>query len=324
MSGNPKFMSIRPDIAFRLTLMDILNDVLKTLRLSSKVFLHAKFCEQWVIDVEPLNMQVSFHVIAHGDCWLHTKQAPTLTALHAGDLVICLRNTHHYVTNSAELPPDDLPRNTPATEVMQGESTSLICGQCEFLQYCWNPILEAMPNIMVIPTVDSAGSNLASVINLMITEVESAAGGTSAIIDRLSDILFIEAIRKYILLHHDEHGYISALQDQRLSKALTCFHKEPEKNWSVQTLSEAAGMSRSAFADRFKQMVEMSPIEYVTGWRMQHAYDDLTSNGKSVMQITEDCGYQSEAAFRKAFKKQFGIGPGMVRRVAKEQLAPAH
>ena len=78
--------------------MDILNDVLKTLRLSSKVFLHAKFCEQWVIDIEPLNLQVSFHVIAHGDCWLHTPDIPKPTELHAGDLVICLRNTPHYVT----------------------------------------------------------------------------------------------------------------------------------------------------------------------------------------------------------------------------------
>ncbi|NOR43178.1 MAG: helix-turn-helix domain-containing protein [Gammaproteobacteria bacterium] len=317
-------MSYRPGIAFRLILMDILNDVLKTLRLSSKVFLHAKFCEHWVIDIEPLNLQVSFHVIAHGDCWLHTKKAPTPTALHAGDLVICLRNTPHYVTNSPELPPDDLPRNSPTTEETPGPSTSLICGQCEFLQYYWNPMLEAMPNIMVIPTADSAGSNLASVIKLMIAEVESAGECTNAIIDRLSDILFIEAIRKYIQLQNNNQGYIAALKDSRLSKALTSFHKQPENTWTVQTLSEEAGMSRSAFADKFKQMVDMSPMEYVTGWRMQHAYDELTSNGKSVTQITEDSSYQSEAAFRKAFKKQFGVGPGMVRRVAKEQLVSAN
>ena len=316
-------MSNRPDIVFRLILMDILNDVLKTLRLSSKVFLHAKFCEQWVIDIEPLNLQVSFHVIAHGNCWLHTKEAPTPTALHAGDLVICLRNTPHYVTNSTELPPDDLPRNSPTTEKDPEESTSLICGKCEFLQYYWNPILEAMPNIMVIPTLDSAGSNLASVINLMITEAELDGSSSNAVIDRLSDILIIEAIRKYTQLQNNDQGYIAALQDQRLSKALTSFHKQPARNWSVQTLSEEAGMSRSAFADKFKQMVDMSPIEYVTGWRMQHAYDELTSNGKSVTQITEDCGYHSEAGFRKAFKKQFGIGPGMVRRGAKEHPVPA-
>ena len=177
---------------------------------------------------------------------------------------------------------------------------------------------------MVFPTADSDGSNLASVINLMITEVESAGESSNAIIDRLSDILFIEAIRTYMQLNDNDQGYIAALKDPRLSKALTSFHKQSAKSWTVQTLSEEAGMSRSAFADKFKQMLDMSPMEYVMGWRMQQAYDALASGNKSVMQIAEDCGYQSEAAFRKAFKKQFGVGPGIVRRQAKEQPDPAN
>lgn len=299
--------------------MDALNDVLKTLRLSSKVFLHARFCEQWAIDIEPLNLQVSFHVIAHGGCWLHAADLSAPAELHAGDMVLCLRNTPHYVTPGPELPPDDLPRNTPAEEGAEGKATTLICGQCEFLQYYWNPILDAMPNIMVFPTTGSSGSSLAGVINLMITEVESAGENSSPVIDRLSDILFMEAIRTYMHLNDMNKGYIAALRDPKLSKALTSFHKQPEKNWTVQTLSEKAGMSRSAFADKFKQILDISPIEYVMGWRMQAAYDSLATDGKSVTQIAEDCGYQSEAAFRKAFKKQFGIGPGTARREAKGQ-----
>ena len=301
--------------------MDILNDILKTLRLSSKVFLHAKFCDQWVVDIEPLNIQINFHVIAHGDCWLHVEEASAPLALHAGDLVICLRNTVHYVTNGPDFPSDDVPRNSP-TENPQAESTALICGQCEFIQYYWNPILEAMPNTMVISTRDSAGTTLANVINLMIAETKSSGGSSNAIIDRLSDILFIEAIRTYVGMKNDDQSYIAALQDQRLSKALISFHKEPEKNWTVQMLSEKAGMSRSAFADKFKQMIKMSPMEYVKGFRLQQAYEELVTNAKSVTQIAENCGYQSEAAFRKAFKKQFGIGPGSVRREAKESSVP--
>jgi AraC-like DNA-binding protein len=138
--------------------------------------------------------------------------------------------------------------------------------------------------------------------------------GSNAVIDRLSDILFIEAIQTYLQLTNNDLSYLAALKDPRLSKALKSFHQQPAKNWTVQTLSAEAGMSRSAFADKFKQMVNMSPMEYVTGWRMQQAYDELTSNSKSVIQLAEDSGYQSEAAFRKAFKKQFGIGPGAVRK----------
>ena len=298
--------------------MDILNDVLKTLRLSSRVFLDARFCEEWVIDISSMNMQVSFHVIARGDCWLHAADTSSPIALHSGDLVICLRNASHYVTNSSELPPDDLPRNTPTTENIPKNATQLICGHCEFLQYYWNPILEALQDVMVISATESANTNLASIIKLMIAETGSGHAGSSAIIDRLSDILFIEAIRTTMQRHEEGLGYIAALKHPRLSKALTSFHKLPEDDWSVQMLAEKAGMSRSGFAEKFKHMVGMSPMEYVTGWRMQSAYDMLISDNKSVTKIAEDCGYQSEPAFRKAFKKQFSIGPGAARREARE------
>ena len=298
--------------------MDILNDVLQKLRFHSEVFLHARFCNEWVVDIEPLDLKVSFHVIAHGDCWLRVADSPTPLALHEGDLVICLRNPPHFVTPDSEYPAEDLARNCPVNEDVQGESTTLICGKCEFLQYSWNPILESLQNIIVIPAKDSAQTNLGSIIKLMISEAESNNTSSSAIIDRLSDILLIEAIRTYTDLNEEDKGYLAALKDPRLCKAITSFHKVPEQNWTVQTLSDVAGMSRSAFADQFKQMVAMSPMEYVTGWRMQHAYDVLVSDNQSVTQIAEDAGYQSEAAFRKAFKKQFGVGPGSVRREAKE------
>ena len=298
--------------------MDILNDVLQKLRFHSEVFLHARFCNQWVVDIEPLDLKVSFHVIAHGNCWLRVPDSPTPLALHEGDLVICLRNPPHFVTPDSEYPAEDLARNCPVSDDVQGESTTLICGKCEFLQYSWNPILESLKNIIVIPSKDSAQSNLGVIIKLMIAEAEGNKTSSSAIIDRLSDILLIEAIRTYTDFSEKDKGYLAALKDTRLCNAITSFHKAPGQNWTVHTLSESAGMSRSAFADQFKHMVGMSPMEYVTGWRMQQAYDVLSSDNKSVMQIAEDSGYQSEAAFRKAFKKQFGIGPGSVRREAKE------
>lgn len=301
--------------------MDILNDVLHKLRLRSEIFLHARFCNKWVIDIEPLDLKASFHVIAHGDCWLRVPDSDTPVALHEGDLVICLRNPPHFVTPGSDYPANDLPRNSPASDDVQGESTTLICGKCEFLQYSWNPILESLQNIMVIPTKDSAQTNLGTIIKLMIAEAEANNTSSSAVIDRLSDILLIESIRTYSQFNEKDKGYLSALKDPRLSRALTSFHKMPEKNWTVQTLSEEAAMSRSAFADLFKHMVGMSPMEYVTGWRMQNAYEVLSSDSTSVTQIAEKCGYQSEPAFRKAFKKQFGVGPGSVRREARELAA---
>ena len=305
--------------------MDLLNDVLQSLRLRSQIFLHAKFCDQWVVDIETLDLQASFHVIAHGNCWLRIPGSDQPRELHEGDLVICLRNPPHFVTPESAYPADETPRNSPVADNTEtnGSATTLICGKCEFLQYSWNPVLEACQNIMVIPTKDSAQTNLGTIIQLMIAEAENRNTNSSAVIDRLSDILLIEAIRTYSEVNEQNKGYIAALKDPRLSAALASFHKAPQKNWSVQSLSEEAAMSRSAFADQFKHMVGMSPMEYVTGWRMQHAYDVLSSDGKSVTQIAEECGYQSEPAFRKAFKKQFGVGPGAVRREARElELQP--
>ena len=300
--------------------MDLLNEVLKSLRLRSQVFLHARFCNRWVVDIEPLNLQVSFHVIAHGNCWIRTPDSKSLVELNERDLVVCLRNPPHFVTPDSEYPDKDIPRNTPASDEIKGQSTTLICGKCEFLQYYWNPILDACPNIMVIPTKDSTETNLGSVINLMISEAENKNTNSNAVIDRLSDILLIEAIRTHILLNDYDYGFFAALNDPRICKALTSFHNAPEKNWSIQTLSKEAAMSRSAFSDHFKHMLGMSPMEYLTGWRMQHGYDTLVTSNKTISQISEECGYQSEPAFRKAFKKQFGIGPGAVRKEAREVI----
>lgn len=297
--------------------MDLLDEVLKTLRLNANVFLHAQFCENWAVDIEPLNYKVSFHVIARGDCWLHVPGSSSSTVLHAGDMLICPRNARHLITNSPEYPADDVPRNCPTTDVKNRPSTSLICGFCEFLQYYWNPILESLPEHLIIPTTDSNRTSLGTIIKLMIVETESDNVGSHAVINRLSDILFIEAIRTFMKTQEDSRGYIAALKEPKLSKALISFHKQPTRNWTVQSLSEEAGMSRSGFADLFKSIIYMSPMEYVTGWRMQFAYDSLVTSDKSVIQIAEECSYQSEAAFRKVFKKQFDIGPGAVRREAK-------
>ena len=238
--------------------------------------------------------------------------------------MFCLHNPLLFISHSSEYPADDLPRNMPTIEDKLGKSTSLICGYCEFLHHYWNPILKALPDVIVIPAADSSKTNLATIINMMIAETNSGHVGSNAIIDRLSDILFIEAIRTYMLLHETNFGYIAVLKDPRLSKALSSFHKQPEHHWCVQGLSEEAGMSRSSFAEQFKKMLNMAPMEYVTGWRMQQAYDMLISDNKSVMHIAENCGYQSEPAFRKAFKKQFNIGPGSIRREAREPAGSMH
>ena len=295
--------------------LDILSDAVRLLRLRASVFLHSHFCESWAVDISAFTT-ATFHVIAGGKCWLHLPDRPDSVSLKAGDLVICPRNASHIVSNDAEFPDDGVPRNQPATGTVDGPSTALICGYFEFVQQRWNPLLDALPEYVVIPTEGKAGSGLDSLINYMVLETEMGNPGSNVVIDRLSDVLFIQAVRTYMEQQRNQSGYLAALVDPKIGKALSNFHTSIGDEWSVQMLADAAGMLRSAFADTFSDLVGMTPMQYVTGWRLHFAYDQLVTTLQSIAQVAESCGYKSESSFSKVFKKQFDVGPGAVRQAA--------
>jgi len=290
--------------------MDLLSNMLTTLRLDASIFLHASFCREWVIDIGGMNV-ATFHLVAHGDCWLHLPDMNAI-ALRERDLVVLPHNATHLITNSPQPPHPETPRNTPA-EKIAGPSVTLICGTVKFAQSYWNPLVEALPEYVILPTLDSSGTTLGNAIQALINECERGESGGEVIIDRLADILFIEVLRNYVRREHS-NSFLVAVSDPRLSRALLEFHSEPGKDWSVQELAGAANMSRSAFADRFQKLVGMSPMHYLTRWRMQYAHCQLTEGDDPIGAIAASCGYQSEESFSKAFRKEFGSSPGSVRR----------
>jgi AraC-like DNA-binding protein len=295
----------------RLPKLDILSDAVRLLRLRASVFLHSHFCESWAVDISAFTT-ATFHVIAGGKCWLHLPGQAESVALKAGDLVICPRNAPHIVSNDSKFPDDSVPRNQPASGPVDGPSTALICGYFEFVQQRWNPLLDALPEHVVIPTEGKKGSGLDSLINYMVLETQMGNPGSNVVIDRLSDVLFIQAVRTYMEQQKEQSGYLAALVDPKIGKALAQFHSSIGDEWSVQMLADSAGMSRSAFADAFAGLVGMTPMQYVTGWRMHFAYDQLVTTLQSIAA----CGYKSESSFSKVFKKQFDVGPGAVRQAA--------
>jgi thiosulfate/3-mercaptopyruvate sulfurtransferase len=290
--------------------MDLLSNMLATLRLDASIFLHATFCREWVIDIGDIDV-ATFHLVSHGDCWLHLPHANSV-ALHEGDLVVLPHNATHMITNSPQAPRPETPRNSPA-EVVSGPSVTLICGTVKFSQNYWNPLVEALPEYVILPTNDSNGTTLSKAIEALINECERNETGGEVIIDRLADILFIEVLRSYVKREHAS-SYLVAVTDSRLSRALIEFHDDPGREWSVQNLADAAHMSRSAFAERFQKFVGVSPMHYVTRWRMQVAHSQLTESAQAIGEIARSCGYASEESFNKAFRKEFGVGPGGVRR----------
>jgi thiosulfate/3-mercaptopyruvate sulfurtransferase len=290
--------------------MDLLSSVLATLRLDAKVFLHASFCKSWVIDVGHIEV-ATFHVIARGGCWLHLPHTQPV-ALREGDLLFLPHNAPHLVACSQEPPTPDTPVNNPAAEV-SGPSATLVCGTVSFSQNYWNPLVEALPEYLIVHADEASKTTLGKAIEAIVDECERAETGSEVIIDRLADILFIEVVRSYAKkTHHD--SYLAAVADPRIGSALSAFHQEPGRDWSVGELSEQANMSRSAFAERFQKLVGSPPMNYVTRWRMHHAHNLITDRTDAIAVVAEQSGYQSEDAFARAFRREFGMSPAMARR----------
>jgi thiosulfate/3-mercaptopyruvate sulfurtransferase len=290
--------------------MDLISNVLSTLRLNADIFLHSTFCSEWVIDISDFDIG-TFHLVSHGESWLHLPHQKAIP-LHEKDLVVLPHNAPHLITNSPEAPSAETPRNTPAEEVF-GPSVTLICGKVSFSQNYWNPLIEALPEYVILSARDSVDTTLGNVIDALIGECERNETGSEAIIDRLADILFIEVLRAYVKKAHT-NSYLVAISDPKISLALQAFHAAPGENWSVQTLADTACLSRSAFAERFQGLLGIPPMHYVGRWRMQFAHSKLIESSDSIGDISESCGYTSEESFGKAFRKEFGTGPKAVRR----------
>ncbi len=290
--------------------MDLVSNMLSTLRLNASVFMHSTFCKEWVIDTGAFDV-ATFHIIAHGDCWLHIPRKDPV-ALHERDVVVLPHNAPHMITNSHETPRPETPRNTPP-ETISGPSTTLICGTAAFSQNYWNPLIEALPEYVILPTGDSRGTTLGKAIDALIHECEMNEVGKEAMVDRLADILFIEVLRSHIRKESSSPGLV-AIADPKMSRVLDAIHSEPGKSWAVENLASIACMSRSAFAERFQKLLNITPMNYVTRWRMQLAHRKITGSSEPMMDIAHACGYQSEESFSKAFRKEFGASPKAVRR----------
>lgn len=293
--------------------MDVLSDILRTLHLRAEVFLHACFRGDWAVDSSG-EKRATFHMVARGGCWLHMSDGREPVPLASGDLVVFPHDAEHTLCNSESLPDEDFPRNQLPEPEATGPAVNLICGYFEFERHSWNPLMASLPEAMVIRNEASANVPLMDTLGrFLYYEVENDQMGSSLLIDKLSEILFIHVIRSH-MVQSRERGFIAALADTQIGKTLSRIHESPADAWSVEILAKEAGMSRSAFAERFSRLVEMTPMQYLTHWRMTQANEAFLSTEQSVAQVAESCGYQSEAAFAKAFKKHFGYGPGRARR----------
>jgi AraC family transcriptional activator of mtrCDE len=271
----------------------ILDSALTAYQLRAKVTDNANYCGRWH-DLEPAVEACIFHLIGEGECLVKSTCLEQPELLSAGDLVVFTHGAAHQLSGD--------------------RYTTMLCGQFDFICGHRNPVLDSLPECLIVRERE-AGTAFRRVAQIMCEESHSGSFGSRAVLDKLADSLFVMTVRHYLNSTPQRHGLLAALSDPKLRRALGAMHANPGKDWSVASLAAEALMSRTAFSEQFTALLGVGPYQYLTKWRMMEALKLLQDPSLSVITIGERLGYQTEAAFRRSFKRVHGHGPGHFRRV---------
>jgi len=304
--------------------MDILNDILDTLDLKGALYFRTDFSAPWSVTVPILEQAARFHLVVQGQCTVSLPNE-TPVVLGPGDLILIPRGQTHIISDS---PVDDAP---PLESVLQtagydgegvlvvGEgdaesATQLVCGHFTFRQGADHPILRALPDFLLTKaSIRAQNPWLDTILRLLSQQMFAEDIGADASVRRLSEVMFIELLRIAIEERDEADSLLKGFQDTQVGQALELIHKQPAISWTVEKLAQEVGMSRSRFADRFGSLVGQGPMSYLSDWRLQKALSLLDNRGRSVQQVAAETGYQSPAAFTRAFAGKFGIAPTKYR-----------
>ena len=284
-----------------------LNQLLATLKVDANVFHNGQYCGMWAIDTSGAQL-MSFHVVTYGQCEVETEGH--VLSLNTGDAIFFPSDAKHKVTNHVadHVPPNQV-SSTPLNQAPDSDSTGLVCGHFKHQHPMFNQLLAQLPRMIVVRQSNESASS--RVIDLILAESLQSGQSTNLLLNKLSDCLLYLLLRDHL---DNDRGLLAALTHPKLGKAIDLIHGNTEQRLSVEQLAAASAMSRSAFSSAFKEMVGASPMEYMTQWRMTQAYRWLADDGISTYDAALRCGYESEAAFAKAFKRVMHIGPGQARR----------
>jgi AraC-like DNA-binding protein len=307
----------------QLETQDILTDVLSTLKLTGKIFCCSELSAPWAMDI-PQSDFAHFHVIERGSGWLKIKNSGQTISLASGDLVIVTTGSGHIISDSPETAPialsEILKQKKSGCNQIEfgggGIKTHLICGSFHFNNLKSNPLLTVLPALIHVRSSQSKMADwLESTLKMLAYEANSSKPGNQTILTRLIDIIFIQAIRAWLEQQSGVAvGWLAALSDHQIGAAIGKMHQMPNQNWSVSSLATQVGMSRSLFAARFTTLVGKPPLSYLTYWRMHLAISILMERKTSVGEVALKVGYESEAAFSKAFKRYFGLSPSFYKK----------
>lgn len=314
--------------------MDVLSEILSAVRLEGALFFNAEFSAPWCLSssgsagVRPLLLSkdahiIVFHFLTEGRAYAELPNGERVE-LTKGDIVVFPRGDSHFLGNG-------LPRNpvdsfaTFAENLKDGlkavryggggEITRFVCGYMACNPQLCGMFLKGLPQILRVPVAEGAsGQWIENSIRFSVDGDAGSDAGRSLVVGKLSEVLFVETLRRYIsTMPAGQTGWFAGLRDPALAKALADLHRDPSKQWTVDSLAKQVGLSRTRLAERFREFLGLSPIAYLTEWRMMLGAEELRSTQKSVAEVALDVGYNSEAAFNRAFKRAFDFPPAQFR-----------
>ena len=324
--------------------MDALSELLRTVKLSGALFFNAHCYAPWCVQAapsrnfrpfikEPATHIIEFHVVAEGRGYIRVGNETT--PLVAGDIAIVPHGDAHRMGNGLLTATND---GTESLESIlrgelkpyrigaaDGELTRLICGYLGCEKQLLAPLLVGLPRVVRVHLRDDAyGESLERMVGHAVEQVASGVPGSDVIVARLSEVVFAEALRRYELqLPPQRAGWLAGAADPNVGRALAEMHQRPAHAWTLEGLAEVAGVSRSTLAERFARYLGQGPMAYLADWRLELAAESLRTSSRSVVDIAGDVGYESEAAFNRAFKRRFTLPPARYRKSVRTSASTA-
>ena len=311
---------------------DPLADVLRAVRLNGAHFYYVEAAAPWSVLTVPAvelvprilpNAEhlISYHIVVSGSCWGGPFGAQV--QLHAGDVIVLPHGDAHLMSHAKDYVDRSGASGTEASRffstVQLGpddslRETRLVCGFLGCDARPFNPLLAALPHVIVIP--GAAGGFLSQFPRQVVAETQAGRVGSETMLTRMAELMFIEVLRRYVeTLPPQEAGWLGALRDTVVGPALSRLHEEPTRPWTLAELAREIASSRTVLVERFSQLVGVPPMLYLTRWRLQLAAEQLARGSAKVAAVGAQVGYESEAAFSRAFKRETGFSPAAWRRV---------
>jgi len=316
--------------------MDALADLLTTIRLHTSAYFCSDFNTAWSMQI-PADGSGLFHTLLDGQCWLKLDSNPDPIRLETGDIVAFPSGGAHRISSHLDM--DALPAervlsgirhdNNPfydpdaAPETCAVQNT-LMCGAFKYDSSIEHPFIRDLPCFIHIRAKDTPELDwLRSLVTVVSVESRESKPGSEVIVDRLTEVLFIQLLRVYMQSHPHKAGYLLALNDAKIGKALNLIHANQTADLNVDQLASSVALSRSAFSERFARLVGEAPKTYLQRWRFEKAKKALRFGDSGLLEIALNSGYSSEAAFSKAFKQHVGQSPGSYRKQRRQHTPPS-